>query len=663
MRPPASFRSVIALGFLIILAIQLTTAYEIWRQYSTTIALAERNLNILADVLADEIRRTLVSVDVVMESVAQDMNLTTKTLRDRALGIAAIHSMAVVDGDGQLRAALHAHTQRQQHFLDELRKAPVSTTASFHVGPAMPSPFDGSLVFPFSHLRQDGTGNAAGLIVATLSIRYVQDVFLHVRSLPSATLTLARNDGLVLVQTPEGTLASMNAMPEFNPDAADSGLLHGDGDDGARIVAYRRLHPYGLKLSVALNSTDLLGLWRSNALRLLLAAMATSILLAAMIALMMRHRFRDESHRTRLRESERSRKMAQFSLDGSADLVVWTDEDGRIIYANRAAHEYLGHAPGTLLGVSVASIATALPQADWNSHMAALCKSGQMRFEADLRDVHGDLVPVEVSVAPLRYDRRIYTCAIARDIRARKRTEAALELRSRQLEASNAELEQFAYVVSHDLREPLRTVSSFVGLLGKNLDGQLTEQTREYLKFARDGAQRLDRMILDMLEYSRVGAATRRLVPLPLGRVILQASHALSLSLTESGGRLIVPDTVPAVLGDEDCLVRLLCNLIGNALKYRHPDRPPLVELSVQRQGDHVTCAIKDNGIGIAPQYFDRVFRLFQRLHGRGQYDGTGIGLAICKKIVEQHGGRIWIASVPDQGTTLFFTLTAAPTA
>jgi len=167
-------------------------------------------------------------------------------------------------------------------------------------------------------------------------------------------------------------------------------------------------------------------------------------------------------------------------------------------------------------------------------------------------------------------------------------------------------------------------------------------------------------LILDLLEYSRVGAESRPLAVIDLTHSAQAARHDLSMAIAERGAVLEMPEQLPMVWGDPGELTRLLVNLIGNSLKYRHPDRPSLIRLAVECADGMATCRVEDNGIGISPQYFDRIFRIFQRLHGRDLYEGTGIGLAVCKKIVERHGGRIWVSSAPDQGTTFFFTLRLA---
>jgi PAS domain S-box-containing protein len=245
-----------------------------------------------------------------------------------------------------------------------------------------------------------------------------------------------------------------------------------------------------------------------------------------------------------------------------------------------------------------------------------------------------------------------------KDVTGEHRAEQELRDKAAELERSNTELEQFAYVASHDLREPLRMVSSFVDLLARRHGDKLPDDAREYIAFAKDGAARMDRLILDLLEYSRIGRITRPMLPVALGPVVERALRALAAKMDEAGAELLTPpEVLPTVLGDGEELGRLFQNLIGNAVKYRAEGRKPEIAITAENTGRDWIITVADNGIGIDPKYFDRVFLIFQRLHRRGEYDGTGIGLAICKKIVEHHGGRIWVESTPGEGSRFSFTL------
>lgn len=240
------------------------------------------------------------------------------------------------------------------------------------------------------------------------------------------------------------------------------------------------------------------------------------------------------------------------------------------------------------------------------------------------------------------------------------RLEQQLMVRTRELEGRNRELEQFAYVASHDLQEPLRKVSSFVQLFAKRYANQVDATGQSYLDFAVDGARRMQLLIDDLLHYSRVSRGGGDMQPVDLERVFNLLRQDFSIRLEEEGAELICGH-LPVVMGEPQQMRALLQNLIGNALKYREAGRPPRIELSSETDAQGLaTIHVRDNGIGIEPRYFDRIFVIFQRLHSRAEYPGTGIGLAICKRIVENHGGQLWLDSTPGEGSTFHFTLPTA---
>lgn len=235
-----------------------------------------------------------------------------------------------------------------------------------------------------------------------------------------------------------------------------------------------------------------------------------------------------------------------------------------------------------------------------------------------------------------------------------QRLRAEIERRNAALERSNHALQEFAYVASHDLQEPLRSVASFTQLLRKRYGPQLDVTANEYIDFAVDGAVRMQRLIDDILAYSRVTTHGKPLQPVDLNESAARAIANLRFTIEQSGAAVRTAP-LPRVLGDPVQLAQLLQNLIGNALKYG--GTPAEVSVTAAREGEVWRVCVADNGIGIAPEYHERVFRIFQRLHTRAEYSGTGIGLAICKGIVERHGGRIWVESQAGRGATFCFTL------
>jgi signal transduction histidine kinase len=245
----------------------------------------------------------------------------------------------------------------------------------------------------------------------------------------------------------------------------------------------------------------------------------------------------------------------------------------------------------------------------------------------------------------------------ARDDLERRVLERTRDLatQAQELARSNAELEQFAYVASHDLQEPLRMVASYTQLLARRYRGRLDADADEFIGFAVDGVVRMQALINDLLTYSRVGTQGKEFAPVDCEAVFDQAMHNLGATIDEKGAT-VTHGPLPVVLGDATQLVQLFQNLIGNGTKF-HGKEPPRVHVSAEKNGRDYRFSFSDNGIGIEPQYRDKIFVIFQRLHNRAQYPGTGIGLAICKKIVERHGGRIWVESRPGEGSNFQFTI------
>ncbi|HEV8714995.1 MAG TPA: ATP-binding protein [Candidatus Binatia bacterium] len=241
------------------------------------------------------------------------------------------------------------------------------------------------------------------------------------------------------------------------------------------------------------------------------------------------------------------------------------------------------------------------------------------------------------------------------DIHDRKQAEDALRYQAAELRRSNEELQQFAYVASHDLQEPLRMVATFMDLLARRYHGKLDSEAHEYIGYALEGAKRMKVLIDDLLAYSRVGTRREPFVPVDCEEVLRQTLQNLQLAVIESGA-VVTHDPLPVVQAGKLELALLLQNLLSNALKFRNA-APPRIHLSAQQRGTEWLFSVRDNGIGIDLQHAERIFVIFQRLHTSQEYPGTGVGLAICKKIIDRHGGRIWVESTLGQGATFFFTL------
>lgn len=351
-------------------------------------------------------------------------------------------------------------------------------------------------------------------------------------------------------------------------------------------------------------------------------------------------------------------KRSQLLISAVGEGILGLDSSGRIAFVNPAAESLLGFGAKEMIGQPSHQLlhhhrpdGTEHPESECPIH--AVLNDGQPRHVGNdaFWTKKGARLPVEYVATPMISDSGIEGSVIAfRDISSRL---AADE----EIKRSNAELEQFAYAVSHDLQEPLRMVASYVQLLGRRYQGKLDQDADTFIGFAVDGAKRMQQMITDLLDYSRVQRKGNPMTPQSLDGALQAALQNLALAVGECGAEVEVKGPMPTVNADGAQMTRLFQNLIGNALKYRDKQRKPKISVSASQQGGAHVIAIEDNGIGIDPQYFERIFQIFQRLHARSEYPGTGIGLAICRRIVERHGGKIWVQSKPGEGSTFFFQL------
>jgi PAS domain S-box-containing protein len=357
-----------------------------------------------------------------------------------------------------------------------------------------------------------------------------------------------------------------------------------------------------------------------------------------------------------LRESE-ERFRQTFELAGSG--MAHVGLDGRFARVNRRLCEILGYRAEELIGKSVKEISHPedrnLTDAARDRVRAGALEVADFEKRYVHRDGHTVWVDLTVALARDAQGAPLYEIAVFDDITERKHAEAALHAAHEELKRSNAELEQFAYVASHDLQEPLRMVSSYTQLIQRRYGDKLDGDAKEFMHYVVDGAARMKQLIEDLLAYSRVGTKGKEFRDIELEAALKRAVTNLRAAIEEAGAA-VTWDPLPRVRGDDGQLAQLFQNLIGNALKFRGAG-VPRVHVSAAEQEQEWEISVRDNGIGIEPQYFERIFMVFQRLHTKGEYPGTGIGLAICKKVVERHGGAIWVTSQPGAGSEFHFTL------
>jgi PAS domain S-box-containing protein len=363
----------------------------------------------------------------------------------------------------------------------------------------------------------------------------------------------------------------------------------------------------------------------------------------------------------------------QSILDGATDAIITISAGGVVESYNRAAEQMFGYSPDQVIGENVTLLMPSPYREEHDQYLRNYLATGVARIIGIGREVvgrraDGSTFPMHLAVSEVKLGRRRLFTGIVRDITDIKQAmdqicsaNNELARRSRQIERfnldlkrSNDELRQFAYVASHDLQEPLRKVAAFCQMLDDEYADRLDEEGQRYIRYAVDGSIRMKALIQDLLTYSRVETQGKPLEPTEAAGACAEAVENLSLTIQEAGAQ-VACDPLPTIVADRAQLVRLFQNLIGNAIKYRGPD-PPQVHVSASERDGSWEFRIRDNGLGIDPQYHERIFVIFQRLHAREEYSGTGIGLAVCKRIVERAGGTIWVESAVGAGSTFCFT-------
>jgi PAS domain S-box-containing protein len=341
--------------------------------------------------------------------------------------------------------------------------------------------------------------------------------------------------------------------------------------------------------------------------------------------------------------------------------VAATDLDFRIKYYNPLAEDIFGYKAKDVLGRTVQEIHTKekVEASRFDRAIERVRDTGEYKYIVEQKKGDGSrFIESRVSGIYDYQDRLVGFVLMSADITDQKNSEYALKKYSEDLERSNKELEQFAYIASHDLQEPLRTVAGFTQLIGRRYKGRLGADADEFIPYILEGVNRMQNMIQDLLAYSRVGTEARPFETTDCGEAVKTAVSNLKAAIDDSGAE-VAYDRLPVLKADGAQLVQLFQNLIGNAIKYRGGE-PLKIQISSVRENGLWKFSVRDNGIGFEPKYAEKIFKIFQRLHGKGEYEGTGIGLAVCKKIVERHGGGIWAESEPGKGATFYFTLPAA---
>lgn len=647
-----------SVGFVVLLV--GLTAFQIYAGRQRTIDVAGVNLSSTARITEEQVRGSLRVVRLILKAVAEaprdDPEAFRAFMDARSKAVPEIRQVVLVNQDAvitvsTLRDIEGWKVDHRQYFSGARDLEP---GRDFFVTKPLPIGLDKSLIAFASMPLRDRDGTFRGVVAVSLEPTFFQRFL--------ATLHTGEEGAGALLLTPEGDIIGRDPDPHLfvgkniakggafahhkESQAASSILTHVTATDGKwKLSVVRTLVDPDLPPLVVIVGRPLDGVlapWRSEALINSLVVVALALAIFVLTALL-------RSRLVALRASEEKlRGMFELAPLG----LALNSMDGGFLEANDAFLAIVGHELEGLRKLSYWELTPHRYEADEASQLGNLRDNGRYGpYEKHYIHRDGHEIPVRLrGVRITGAGGRGYIWSIVEDIAEERAARQALAERTAELTRSNADLEQFAYAASHDLREPLRMVNSFLGLLKRRYGAELDAEAAEYIAFACEGATRMDRLVQDLLEYSRIGRSDRPQEPVSLSLAAETACRTLAAAINEVGAIIEVPPESMFVSANQVEIVRLFQNLLGNAVKYHRPGMVPDVRLNWTAEDGMIHCRVTDNGIGIETQYHDRIFQLFQRLHGRGEYEGTGIGLALCRRIAESHGGRLWVESVAGSG-------------
>ena len=663
------------LANLLICAVVVAVLQQSRARYHQQASLTVENLSaVLHRALTDEIEK----IDLTLLAVQDELNREIAAggiIRPALETYLANHSrrlpealgVRVTDSDGIIQYAVSGvktakgDVSAYPHF-QHLKNTP---NAGLVISKPVMGAASGQRVLVFARRYDNADGSFGGQLHVALPIKYFTSMFASINLGPHGAVALwddtpaiitrhvrdTPTDGGVSTGGPSPQLAALLASDQRM--AAYSAV---SGPDGiARSLFFRKIDHSPLFLNVGMAEDDFLIPWRQDAIKMVGLVLAFAVATLSATAALCRN----------WRHLEGERSFLGTVLHSIPNPVWHKNRNGVFTICNPAFAQLAGRSEAEIIGRRDSELSVAKPPIPFDqSDLAMTAAEAPVTTEEQVETGNGEVRIYSITKTAMRNGAGdvVGILGVAHDMTEHERAELRLSELVRNLDASNQELEQFAFVASHDLREPLRMISSYLSLLERRHGPQLPSEGLEFLDFARDGAKRMDRLVLDLLEFSRIDRRGAPMDVTPAGPALDQALAHLSPVTAETGAVITISDAAQAatVLADQGQLVRLFQNLIGNAIKYRAESRPPQVAVDALQTDGVWEFSISDNGIGIEEQYFERIFGIFQRLHTRDTYDGTGIGLAICKRIVERHGGRIWVTSTPDQGSRFSFTLSAA---
>lgn len=646
---------------LIVLAMLMAS----WDAVSTVTshrAEARERLDALARVVEARANHTLQSINALLRDAETEFDLSL------ALGDATYHhylstrarfepnalTITVVTPDGMIMhstdPSLVGRKVGDRSYLRYFKAHPQAN--DLFVAEPIVSLLNRTVIFA-ARPHRDDSGRLQAIMVTALAPSLFSDIIeAALPSEPSGAISVTNRDHILLARAPSAENAPIGRSLATAPlrlahltAGKTVSLQEGIGaiDGIVRMIAQRTVAPWGLIIGVSVTRDDIL---RPILPRLIGDVLIVILITAFAVTLLRMRGNRERNRKIAEKQVAEARDYYMQVLDDMPTLVRRMDQTGRCQYVNATWSTLTGQHRDDAQGQGWLN-------AIHPDDRASLGNVGEHDYR--LSRIDGGYAWIHEVARPLRDQNGTLMGLLASGIDI---TEARHF--QEKLQQSNAELEQFAYVASHDMREPLRMINSYMGLVERRIGPNLNPEIKEFIAFARDGAERMDRLIQDLLQYSRIGRMSAPKTMIDLNQCLAQAQGLLELAMVEQGAS-VSATALPTLFASSDDMVRLFQNLIANALKYHQPGIAPQVVIDAQRQTGAWCISVSDNGIGINRDFFDRIFRIFQRLHGRDEHGGgSGIGLSICKKIVESHGGRIWVDSPgPNQGSVFSFTLPA----
>ncbi len=661
-RLPSSLIAGISLTFAAILSL---AGYFLWQSRAMLHERAANNAETLVNVLEQFVFTSIHESEVLLQMASDeyrrelqagryDPNAFADYLTFNRKRIPAIANLRVSDASGQIRFGENGLLERPADISDRPYFAAARDNGNrLVISPPVLGRISQEWVIPVAWRLDGPAGRFDGLLVANLQTKKFTDLFASLKSGPNSVVVLFDADASINLRYPEpkgpgSTIGRKIGSPEFK-EFWQQGIrtatyrAQSTTDGIWRTYSYRQVGNYPLFVMLGVAEDDIMAPWKMQAAITATALVILGILLTLVWVLQRKAMADQRKAAAELRQSETRLATILDSLE--ATVYVSDMNTHEVLFINRYLRDMIGDVVGQLCWKTLQSgmngpcdfcttpylLATDGTPNDtyiWENFNPALGRWFQ-RHDRAIPWTDGHLVRMQIAI----------------DITERKLAKVALQEKAEELLRSNAELEQFSYSISHDMRQPLRMISSYLQLLQNGLGDTLNAEQREYFHFAIDGAQRLDAMLRGLLDYSRVGRKGEPPAWIESRTALDEALLFLRPLVAEAQAEICIEGEWPRLLASPDELLRLLQNLIGNALKFRVEGRPPVVIITSQVIAGHWRLNVADNGVGILPDQIDRLFQVFQRLQARATYEGTGIGLALCRKIAEHLGGRIWAES------------------